>query len=82
MCERDTSRSVSLGLLGGGGSEACWCCEVEVWGCSSSDLVSGDSSFSYRFVIEGNCEVDPIEMACVEVEGESPSSCLAFAISL
>ena len=32
-------------------------------------------------VTEGSCEVDPVGVACVEVEGESPSSCLAFAIS-
>jgi len=54
---------------------------VEVAWYSSSDSVSGDGAFSQRVVIEGNCEVDPVGVACVEVEGESPSSCLAFAIS-
>ena len=55
---------------------------MEVLWYSSSDSVSGDGSFSLRSVIEGSCEVDPVGVACVEVEGESPSSSLAFVISL
>ena len=76
--KRDVANAVSSGLSGGGGSEVWW---AEVSWYSSSDSVSGDGSFSRRVVIEGNCEVDPVGVACVEVEGESPSSCLAFAIS-
>ena len=78
MRKRDAASSVSSGLSGGGGSEVLW---AEVSWYSSSDSVSGDGSFSLRSVIEGNCKVDPVGVACVEVEGESPSSCLAFAIS-
>ena len=76
--KRDAASSVSSGLSGGGGSEVCW---ADVSWYSSSDSVSDDGSFSQRVVIEGNCEVDPVRVACVEVEGESPSSSLAFAIS-
>ena len=76
--EKDAANAVSSGLSGGGGSEVCW---ADVSWYSSSDSVSGDGSFSLSSVIEGNCEVDPVGVACVEVEGESPSSCLAFAIS-
>ena len=82
MHKRDAASSVSSGLSGGGGSEVCW---ADVSWYSSSDSVSGDGAFSRRVVIEGvtegSCEVDPVGVACVEVEGESPSSCLAFAIS-
>ena len=78
MHKRDAASSVSSGLSGGGGSEVCW---ADVSWYSSSDSVSGDGAFSRRVVIEGSCEVDPVGVACVEVEGESPNSCLAFVIS-
>ena len=83
MHEREVARFISLGLSGGSSDILeHWCYEVEVSGCSSSDLVLANGSFSQRLVIEGNCDVDPVRVLCIEVEGESPSSCLAFAISL